>query len=211
MHLPVGIVTTASRKAYLEKTLAALNHPGIEVLCDLSPGHQRNHMSAWHHLFRNGAQRALLIQDDVEASRGWYDVACAFARVKAWRFVTLYSALGESGKRTPMVRGYFTVKDWINEQALILDASFYYNFTMWVRENRDHIFQKHTCHDGMLKEYLKVSGEKVIGSAPSLFQHTGVASTMGHNWKVGKYIRQSRSYQGADFNAQEHFRELPAA
>lgn len=219
MNVAIGVVTTARRKAQLDETMEALGEPAPRVFCDLEPGLTPNHRAAWRELFKQ-ADRALLLQDDALPCRNWREAVSIIAdQFPDAPVVNLFSARAVTRTLKARLRGY-AVEPGIKlmyDLALLFTRDAYQDFDAWVDERHYNrvaatVFQKAYSdeelfrhHDGLVRLWLYDRGWKEILSAPPIFQHVGVESTIGHAWKVFGRERSSPDWPGRDFDAAEHF------
>jgi len=206
MSVGYGIVTTKGREDYLEETLNSISENGIEikVLKDLQEGQLKNHIASMIQLFADN-DWAFLIQDDVIASKNWSKLVELMAE-KDYPIVSFYSATKQTLEPTNQIKGYYLTTNWINEQAMLIRKDFYYNFLDWVFAGLQE--NPHYGHDGLLQEFLKKYKFKVKILAPSIFQHTGEKSSVGHAWKMFGKERNSPSFMGKDWDCYEHYKNL---
>lgn len=207
--IPVGIVTTQKRINVCEDTLKSLgSEVPIKIFRDLKPGIWANHVASWEALFSDGAERALLLQDDVRACKNWYLttelLAEKFPRsCMISLFNPFYNGDPTNGK------GYIrSTSPW--EQALIIRRGFYKTFQKWITPER---LQKRAVgkrpgdfwHDSLICDFLEDIKQEAILIYPPVFQHTNEESTMSNprNSKWGN--RQCATWPGESFDALEYF------
>ena len=212
--LAIGMVTTTERKEERERSLESLGHEGIAVFEDLRPGLRRNHMAAWQSLFADpNVTHALLLQDDVRAPQGWREAVERFLEVFPGQYaISLYSGRKAASQPASTTYGHFMLpaRQWLNEQALILRREVIVGFNRWLadEEYMDVVGPEDVKHhDVLIGAFLASRGEKVMCSAPSLFQHSDAPSTMGHPASIGGRARKAIEWPGEDWEAGEHFRE----
>jgi hypothetical protein len=214
----VGVVTTAARSQYLQRTLDSLNDPSVIVYKDLVPGLWGNHVAAWRELFKI-SDRALLLHDDMEAPKNWRQTVELFARRFQAPLISFFSpskAVKEAADKH-MAFASVTGNIGVWDQALMMPRRFYEDFHMWLsshpeikeKNTSDRLtkFQgfKHYNHDDCLCEYIDYLDSRIILSAPSLFQHIGEESGIGIHWKVGGRTREAPTYHSADWDSFEYF------
>lgn len=214
-----GIVTTAGREDYLASTEFSLlngmeyNKPldELHIFKDLSKGLTPNHISSWRELLRiandSKSSNCLLFQDDIIASGNWNKTANLFIKFPV---VSFYSGLGIVKDSKSIARRYVEInpKLWINEQALMMRADILSLYLGWI-DSGEYLKLvpennlKH--HDVILRTFFVKFGIKVVLTSPSLFQHTGEKSTMGHPFKIGGRERKSQFFLGEDSDSFEWF------
>ena len=208
----VGIVTTAGREDYLDKTVKSLlkSYPegvGVTIFKDLEKGLTPNHIASWKELYKDPTtSHGLLIQDDTLASKNWYEAACLLA--EKFPVVSLYSGLGVTQDRKGFVE--IPAHKWINEQALMIRKDVLAMYLGWVMgDGHKKVLPESELkhHDSILRAFFKEFGIKIVLSSPSIFQHIGVDSTMGHPFTIGRNKRESKSFEGEDFDAYEFMKE----
>lgn len=211
--LAIGMVTTAERRDEREKSLDSLGRDDITVFEDLRPGLRRNHMAAWQALFSDpDVTHALLFQDDVRAPRRWRTAVERFLEVFPGQYaISLYSGRKAASTSASATYGHFMLpaRDWLNEQALLLRREVIVGFNKWiVDEEYMNVVGpedvKH--HDVLIGAFLASRGERVMCSAPSIFQHSDAPSTVGHPATIGGRARKAVEWPGEDWDAGEHFR-----
>ncbi len=205
MSIGFGIVTTQGREEYLNTTIKSLgNQDRVRVFKDLELGHLPNHLASMAMLYQDN-QWAMLMQDDIIASKNWIKLV-EFVKDKFdYPIVSFYSALGDASKEKNIAKGYFFTSNWINEQAMLIREDFYNDFLKWMYAGKNN--KSHRCHDGYMSEYLKQKGIKVMIIAPSVFQHIGVKSSLNHLWKTFGKERMAKSFMGEDFDCYKFFIE----
>lgn len=212
--LKIGMVTTAARKAERERSLKSLGNEGIEVFEDLRPGLRRNHMASWQALFADpDVTHALLFQDDVRAPQGWRDSVDHFLELFPGQYaIAFYTGRKAASLATSTTYGHFMLpaRQWLGEVALLLRREVIVGFNRWLAdEEYMNVVSpgdlKH--HDVLMGAFLASRGEKVMCSAPAVFQHSNVPSTVGHPGSVGGRPREAVEWPGEDWDAGEHFRQ----
>lgn len=212
--LAIGMVSTAERRNEREDTLNSLGRDGITIFEDLRPGLRRNHMASWQALFSDpNVTHALLFQDDVRAPQGWRTAVDRFLEVFPGQYaISLYSGRKAASTAASITYGHFMLpaRDWLNEQALLLRREVIVGFTKWLADEEYlNVVSpgdlKH--HDVLIGAFLASRGEKVMCSAPSIFQHSDAPSTVGHPASVGGRARKAVEWPGEDWEAGEHFRQ----
>jgi hypothetical protein len=206
----IGIVTTAHRETILHTTLKSLGRGHrIHIFRDRAPGLYRNHRAAWDTLFTKGT-RALLLQDDVIASRGWYETVSLFAeRFPTCPVISFFWPWhqGASDKG----RGYvYSNQFW--EQAILM--------TKWFNDFFNaHISQKilddnkmgrrpgDYHHDCVLWDVMELTGRKGMIVCPPVFQHTNVASSVGNPLRSKGKERSSKLFWGEDRDVYAYFKK----
>lgn len=208
--LAIGLVTTAERRAEREQALDSLGRDGIAVLEDLRPGERRNHMAAWQTLFADpSVTHALLFKDDVCAPQGWRDAVGRFLDVFPGQYaISFYSARKAASAPSSTGYGHFMLpaRQWVSEQALLLRREVILGFAKWLADEEylrvvspDDL----NHHDVLLGAFLASRGEKVMCSAPSLFQRAEASPVEA---KGGRGMR-AIEWPGEDWEAGEHFRQ----
>lgn len=212
--LKIGMVTTTDRADERQRTLASLGQKDIEVYEDLRPGLRRNHMAAWQSLFADpDVTHGLLFQDDVRAPQGWREVVDHFLEVFPGQYaISLYSGRKAASQPASTTYGHFMLpaRQWLNEQALLLRREVIVGFNRWLldEEYMDVVSPEDVKHhDVLMGAFLASRGEKVMCAAPSLFQHSDAASTVGHPGSIGGRPRKAVEWPGEDWDAGEHFRQ----
>lgn len=212
--LAIGMVTTAERREERERSLESLGHDDITIFEDLRPGLRRNHMAAWKALFSDPTvTHGLLFQDDVRAPQGWRTAVNRFLEVFPGQYaISFYSGRKAATTTASTTYGHFMLpaRQWLNEQALLLRREVIIGFTKWLADEEYMNVVgpndlKH--HDVLIGAFLASRGEKVMCSAPSLFQHSDAPSTMGHPASIGGRARKAVEWPGEDWDAGEHFRD----
>lgn len=208
-YIPVGIVTTERRTSVCQDTLTSLGDSvPIQVCRDLKPGMWANHVASWNHLFKDGAERALLLQDDVRACKNWYPTVQLFAeRFPKACMISFFN---------PFYAGDPTNgKGWIRstapwEQALMIRRSFYSVFQKWITPERlakREIGRRpgDYFHDDLICDFLEDIGQEAILVYPPVFQHTNEESTVSNPRNSRWGNRQCMTWPGENFDALEHF------
>ena len=210
--LPVGIVTTAKRADVLKKTLNSLNEEAdIQVFCDLEPGLYWNHKAAWAKLFER-SDRALLLQDDVSASRNWYKTANYITKkFSSAPVISLFDPFFSSNKG--IEKGY-VLKGTPWEQAIIIKKDFY-EYKNYLTEKIPSLLSEFEMskrkgdyhHDLVVNWTLRYTKQSAVCISPPFFQHRIETSTVGNNktWK-GK-DRVCEHYLGDSVDAYAYFLE----
>jgi len=203
MNIGYGIVTTQGREEYLNKTVESLgNQDKVFIYKDLEIGHLPNHIASMEMIFQRH-NWAMLMQDDILASKNWIKLVDFVASQFDYPIVSFYSALGQASNQKIIDKGYFFTSNWINEQAMLIREDLYYDFLAWMYAGKNQ--KSHRCHDGYMSEYLKATGIKVMIIAPSVFQHIGIKSTLNHLWKAFGKERMAKSFMGEEFDCYKDF------
>lgn len=210
--LAVAVVTTAGREQYLEATLGSVADARVHVVKDAAKGLTPNHLAAWRQLTTHGTTHCLLLQDDVLAARGWRTAATLLVERFPDCPVSLYSARKATADQAARGRGYarLSIREWLNEQALILPTPVVEDYLDWVRARKYRAVitsAQFKHHDVILRAFLATTGaaKSVVLAAPAVVQHIGEESTVGNPWKVGGRTRQAQDWPGADWDAAAHF------
>jgi hypothetical protein len=203
MNIGYGIVATDGREEYLDKTIKSLaNQELVKVYKDLEKGHLPNHIASMKKIYESN-DWAMLMQDDILASKNWIKLVDFVATQFEYPIVSFYSALGQASNQETINKGYFFTSNWINEQAMLIRKDLYNDFLNWL--NNGESKKIHRCHDGYMSEYLKAKKIKVMIIAPSVFQHVGIKSSLNHLWKTFGKERMAKSFMGEDFDCYQDF------
>jgi hypothetical protein len=211
-------VTTAGREECLLATQASLRASDLDpvVLRDLALGLFANHEACWAKLFER-AEWAMLFQDDLVASKQLPEAIALYReRFPEADVLTLYSGRRVCGRGRSVHDGYFWVDpvDFMGEVALGCRRSVWEGLREYIESGR---FARETPfgekglphHDHAWQMYAKSAGLKVLGSSPSLVQHTGRESTIGHPWeKAPGQPRIAATFRGEDFLSADYLRNL---
>lgn len=139
--IAVGVVTTESRRRLLARTLKSLDRE-VMVFCDLAVGLVPNHIASWNALFRH-ADTALLFQDDVVVSRGWYEVAELFNERIPGNITSFYTRDSSVVRPESVARGYCYISGsrFLWEQSVMMKRDFHERFLAWVSGSLKHCFK----------------------------------------------------------------------
>ena len=214
--LPVGIVTTEDRNHSLELTLRSLKagspEANIQVFSDLQSGLYWNHKAAWSRLFEQG-DRALLMQDDVRASKEWLKTVQLFAdKFPDADVINFFNPFFSGVDSDSIARGY-EKRCTLWEQSLLIKKSFYEKRTQYIEHPER--FEKYVIkkrpgdyhHDWTVMDAAKHLKAKCILVTPPFFQHAEEVSTVGNPTKWKGRPRVCKQYIGDDANAYEYFSE----
>lgn len=211
--LAMAMVTTAARDQERKRTLASLGYNGIQIVKDRKRTALTNHLATWRTVFsRPHITHGLVLQDDIRAPRHWREVVDMFLyEFPDQPVMSFYSARKQAGGSADTVGGHFMLpgESWLNEQALLLRREVYVGFVRWLA-SEDYMRvlspQDAKHHDVLLGTFLSSRGVKVLVCAPSLFQHSGVESTLGHPRTIGGRARQAQDWPGEQWDAATYFR-----
>lgn len=207
VHLAVGVVSTWRRRELLGKTLAALDDgEWVEVITDQAVAATANMLAAWQVLAEvPRATHALLLHDDLNASRGWRSAATSFAarfpgqQLTAFYTPRLLSSVGRSGHRP----GYVLAPtcSWSDDQAVMMPVAVVRRYLRWVaaKEYRAHLApQDFLHHDRLLATFHQHAGARMVHLVdPPVFQHMGDGRDAPN---------QSREWRGREFDVGTYFR-----
>lgn len=210
--IAVGIVTTKSRENVLLKTLNSLGFDtDIEIFCDLEKGLYKNHRAAWNELFKI-ADTALLLQDDLSASKNWYKTAQLFEdkfpQQQVFNFFDMYGGR----KRERIGDRNYILENGLWEQAVMMRKQFHevleQNITQEILdkyENKKRPGDYH--HDAVINDVMNKLKVKQMKVFPPFFQHRDEESSVGNNRTYKGKPRQCEWYLGDETDAYEYFKE----
>lgn len=202
----VGVVTVSGREDYLKETLKTINYKGIEVLKNLGHNLITGQMQSWKSLFSGGAEFAILFEDDVKACKNVVPALMEIAKAYDPPFLTAYSNRKEVREKSGIFR--ISPRIFLNAQAVVMRADTWEDFTEWFEagEFKDIPEGDLKRLDAMLQHFMVKTGVKPYATSPSLVQHVGKESMMGHPWKVGGRPRETKDFD-EEFNAMELLEE----
>ncbi len=214
--IPVGIVTTASRASSLERTLDSLRRgqpeTQVHVFRDLKPGFYWNHKAAWEALFEM-SDRALLLEDDVRASRNWHRTAELFAvrfplTLVFSFFNPFLGGMRGADRGWTLHRGPFR---W--DQALMISKSFYGVMNQMIVRHPD-MFASMAIrkrpgdywHDTIIDWTLNRTRQKAVLASPPFFQHATEPSSVGNPLKWMGRNRVCAEFLGEETDSFAYFK-----
>ena len=210
MHSEVGIATTKGREAVLQETIKSLrNETKLNIFCDLKKGMFFNHRASWNELFKN-SEIALLLQDDISATKNWYKTCLLFAdkfpKQQIFSFYNLF------GKKPPKeLNGVFLLENGLWEQAImirkplhdLLKKTLTKDMIKYRRMPKNKRRDYH--HDSIVKDVLNKIKYRQMKVFPPFFQHRDENSTLGNNRTFQGKPRQSIFYLGDDVDSFDYF------
>jgi hypothetical protein len=211
-----GISTFGPRPQYLQQTIESLRVGGIEphVFEDKIGDHCKIKTESWQTLFAmDDAEYAGMFEDDIICSRN----LAATVDLITTRFrppvIALFTARRESTLH--FKDGYCWLPDF-SDQAMVIRRDTYQDYLSVVESGGAFMTQPYFdmpknkwSHDRIWKYYLTYRGLPVFHTSPTVVEHVGEISAIGHAWKMfGREGRKSQAFLGADVDAFEYFSKL---
>jgi hypothetical protein len=193
-----GIITTPNRQIYL-KELVGLIAPQVDKLTifndEFMQGHTYNLGRAMHELLSTAktGEQVLIMCDDVTTVPDWKqrfeaihaeangDIYCLFNRKPS---VFTEDNLKRGWTKGVFLGGYYDhATIFINQQELSEEIRTW--FALSGKYSMDSKKQKH--FDNVIQQYLVEHGKEWVVTTPTLFDHIGEKSTLGHNIGGSKF------------------------
>lgn len=210
----VYIVTTdktlRNGEDYLSKTIESIKKseykikPEVVVCKDWALGCRENHEEVMRRAIQK-EEYIFKIEDDVLFSKGTMDAINYLIDFFHPPMITIYS--NRTLVTNNIDKGYCWIppRQWINEQGCVYRKDF---VEKYLREAPTYKEYESRYQDGLMQEFVTRNNIKVLAICPSALQHTGVVSSLPRNkWIMLGLPRESRSFQGEDFNVYEHLKE----
>ena len=210
--IAVGIATTKGRETVLNQTLNQLgNETKIDVFCDLKKGMFLNHRASWNNLFEK-SDVALLLQDDISASKNWYKTCELFIeKFPNQQIFSFYSLFGKTQPKN--LRGVYVLENGLWEQAILMKKPLHelikklMTKTMIKKRRMPKNKKRDYHHDSVIKDILNLIKVRQMKVFPPFFQHRDEQSTLGNNRTWQGRPRQSIFYLGDDVDSYKYFRK----
>lgn len=187
-----GVITTPDRQQYLPALLAAITPVAERVIVY----NDQQHRGHWWNLSRairevtnlvQPGQPALVCCDDALPVEGWYDRWQAIHAEAGGRYYTMFGRkrhlFTPENLRRGWVAGCFH-ECWYDHGMIFVKApTFMDDALAWFAAGGEATMPKarRTHLDMVMGHYLKATGQEYVVTTPTLFDHVGVESTLGHN------------------------------